>query len=86
MQIEYIKSGGEKYYHQEKGEQDPTKIEGICYPICLITKKVFGRYQVDYYDEFEKPVTDDWYQENQIPNRRLVIYPSGVEEIKYKVQ
>lgn len=85
MKLLYIKANGEYYYPQEPNVQDPKKIEGCCLPVCRIKKLLFGRYQVDYYDQFEqfrlKGVSTSG-EENK-PNLRLILYPSGIEEIKY---
>ena len=46
---------------------------------------MFGRWQIDYFDEFNHK--GFWgNNENQTPNTRVILYPSGIEEIKYKIE
>lgn len=65
MKLEYIKANG-VYYKPQEGISDYPFFLG-----CSIKKLLFGRWQVDYYDNF--------YNKDS----RIILYPSGIEEIKY---
>lgn len=88
MKLQYIKANGEYYRVQEPGIQDPIMKEGIYRPVCYIKKLWFGRWQVDYYDNhnahYEKGYST--WGENQKPSHRIILYPAGIEEIKYTLQ
>lgn len=86
--LEYIKANGEYYTPQEPGVQDPKKIEGVFYPACYIKKLWFGRWQVDIYDDFAQYHIhgSSTLHSNQKPNTRIILYPAGIEEIKYYIQ
>lgn len=81
MKIKYIKANDIYYHPIETGKQDPSKIQGCFYPVCYIKKLSLGRYQIDYYDEYI-----DFYknQNNQLPLSRIILYPSGIQEIRYE--
>lgn len=79
MKIKYIKANGEYFWPQEKGVQDPKKIPGCFKPVCYIKKLWFGRWQIDLHDDY---FSSHW--NNQIPNARLVLYPAGIQEIKWE--
>ena len=81
MRLEYIKANGRIYRPQKAGIQDPEKIEGCMLPVCFIKKLMFGRWQVDYYDD--NPYAYKYAYDNQIPASRIILYPSGIEEVKY---
>ena len=85
MGIVYIKANGEYYRPQEAGSQDPKCIEGCFLGVCYIKKLLFGRWEIRYYDglyaDWENGVSFD---ANQTPNTKLILYPSGIEEIRYK--
>ena len=81
MKLEYIKANGKCYYPQEAGIQHSNR-PNENYPVCLIKELWFGRWQIDYYDE------DKWSNSlsariEDEPNQRLMLYPSGIEEIKW---
>lgn len=86
MEILHIKTkDGIIYKPQEVGIKDESKVFKN-FPVCNIKKLSKGKFQVDYFDE-------DFQWENKkclstndgdTPNVRLVLYPSGIEEIKYK--
>lgn len=81
MKLEYIKANDIYFHPQEAGVQDPRKREGCFYPVCYIKKISFGRWQIDYYDSNIYAYPDN--NNNQLPASRLIIYPSGIQEIKY---
>lgn len=85
MEIRYIKASGKYYRPQQAGVQDPDKLEGCHYHVCIIKKLLFGRWQIDYYDEHTQFYSKGGYSfgDEDKPNTRLIIYPSGVEEIKW---
>jgi len=83
MKILYIKANGEYHEAQERGVQDPKLIEGRNLPVCKINKLMFGRYQVDYY-EAAYDTNRSFNSDNGKPNVRLILYPSGIEEVKFK--
>jgi len=82
MEIRYIKVNGKYFHPQKPGVQHPDKIKGCFFPICIITKLWFGRFQIDFHDDMHwiGYATDD-----QKPNTRLIVYPNGIEEISYNV-
>ncbi len=85
MELKYIKVNGRYYYPQRAGVQNPRKVEGCYYSVCIIKKLLFGRWRIDYYDYDAHRRTDvliNYGDENK-PNTRLIVYPSGVEEIKW---
>lgn len=87
MKLKYIKASGKYYRPQRAGEQDPNKVEGCYYPVCIIKKLSFGRWQIDYYDEHTQSYENDEYglgDENK-PTTRLIIYPNGIEEIRWQL-
>lgn len=75
--IQYIKSDGVYYYPQEPYIQDPKMIDGIFKPVCYIKKMSFGRYCIELYNGV--PCGKD----SAIPNYRIILYPSGIEEIGF---
>jgi hypothetical protein len=84
MELQYIKTkNGDIFRPQKAGVTDESK---ICsnYPVCIIKKLLFGMYQIDYFDEFNVKGYHSFGQEDK-PNTRLILYPSGIEEIKYKI-
>lgn len=81
MKLEYIKANGTYYSPQLSGVKDEAKRFGN-HHVCLIKKLLlFGRWQIDYYDQY-RPGGFTCGDENT-PNARLIIYPSGIEEIKW---
>jgi len=89
MEIEYIKTNGRFYYPIAKGVKNEGAImDSICLDVCFIKKLLFGRFQIDYYDArtaCEKEGGCSMFH-NQIPNVRLIVYPSGIQEIKYTLK
>lgn len=81
MRLEYIKANGVIYYPQKAGEQDPNKTEGCFYPVCYIKQISNGRWQVDYYDDSLYCYKNEY--NNQKPASRVILYPSGIEEVKF---
>lgn len=84
MELEYIKANGKYYYPQESGVDDPTKILDICHPVCFIKKLMFGRWKIELYDPYAEVHPKVWdTRDNQTPNVKIILYPSGIEEIRY---
>ena len=84
MKLQHIKANGKYYRPQKAGIKNENHRFGN-YPVCIIVKLFFGRYQVDYYDERLQ-----WERHGSIrsgdedtPNKRIILYPSGIEEICY---
>jgi hypothetical protein len=84
MKLEYIKADGTYYRPQEPGVKDETKISSN-YPVCLIKKLFFGRWQIDYYDKDTQWREKGCYSigDEDKPNVRLIVYPLGIEEIRW---
>ena len=77
-----ITAQGETFFSRDKGIQNPEWRLGYCYDVCYIKKLWFGLYQVDYYDPHF--VTGGFSKEtNQTPNTRLILYPSGIKQVRY---
>lgn len=85
MKLDYIKANGKKYYPREAYVQDPNLIEGCYYPVCFIKKLFFGRWQIDYYDDYVQYEINGGYsmRDECKPNARIILYPSGIEEVKW---
>lgn len=83
MKIEHIKVNGLTYIPMESGVQAWRRREGCYEPVCYIKKLMFGRFRIEYYDEFHPSVR--FAQDNQTPNTRIIAYPSGIQEIKYSL-
>ena len=85
MELIYIKVNGEYYRPQAAGVQDPNKIKGRHYPVCIIKKLLFGRWQIDYYDEMAQFHAKGSYRigDEDKPNVRVIISRSEVQEIKW---
>ncbi len=79
--IEHIQADGKRFYPQESGVQDIDKVKGCFYPVCFIKKLWFGRWQIDYHEDFMY----GYSQDNQIPNARLILFPGGIEQIKFRL-
>ncbi len=80
MELEYIKANGTYYKPQLAGIKDETKRFGN-HHVCLIKKLFFGRWKIDYYDEYTQGGFTCGDEDKT--NARLIIYPSGIEEIKW---
>jgi len=80
MEIEYIKANGNYYQPQKKGVDNPRGIG--CYPVCFITKLLFGRWKIEKYDSQYNDLSD-YPNGNQIPNCKIILYPAGIQEVKY---
>jgi len=81
----HIKANGVYYKPQIPGVETDN-LFGF-YHVCTIKKKLFGRWQIDYYDEDYQFLYRGGYcvgDENK-PNQKLILYPSGIEEIKYSL-
>lgn len=81
FKLEYIKANGIYYRPQKAGVQNPEMIKGVCYPVCVIKKLLFGRWQVDYFSS--NPYSYKNAYDNQKPVNRLILYPNGIEEIRF---
>lgn len=86
MELEYIKANGIYYTPQKAGVKDKSK-NFSNYPVCIIKKISFGRFQIDYYDihNCNKFKTLGCNEEDK-PNTRVILYPSGIEQIVYKTK
>ncbi len=73
MELEYIKANGVYYKPMKYGIQDPKLRDGCFYPEVKITKLLFGRWKIDGH-------INSIYDEPSI----MIIYPAGIEEIRYK--
>lgn len=84
MELEYIKVDGIYYRPQEPGIKDESKNYSNL-PICLIKKLFFGRWQIDYYNEDIQFNVLGGYSmgDEDKTNTRLIVYPSGIEKIRY---
>lgn len=71
MELIYIKVLGINYYPMPKNIQDPTCIEGVFKPYCIITKLKKGKYKIEYSDYFGNDTI-------------LIIYPSSIDLIQFK--
>jgi hypothetical protein len=80
MELEYIKANGTYYRPQPSGVRDESKCFGN-HHVCLIKKLFFGRWQIDYYDRFTAG-SFTCGDEDKTTSRKI-IYPSGIEEIKW---
>lgn len=87
MKLLRLKAGGIDYKPQPAGEPIPGR-HLTNFPVCIIKKLMFGRWQIDYFDEdyqsFETKTGYRFFDEDK-PNKRLIIYPSGVEEVEYHI-
>jgi hypothetical protein len=70
MKIQYIKTSGEYFHYQPKGEQDPKCYDGVFKKYCIITKLSRGRFKIQY---------ENFRGVEEV----LVVYPAGIEHIKY---
>jgi len=73
--LAYIKANGKTYRPQKAGVKNENKRQGN-YPVCIINKLWFGRFEILYYSEnyqYEKggyAIGDE-----DKPNRRIILYP-----------
>lgn len=84
MEIIHIKVNGTYYKPVKPNTQAVGCWDGVYEPICTIKKLLFGRYQIDYYDRYLEEYGK--IGGNIYPNARIIAYPSGIEEIKYKLE
>lgn len=84
MEIEYIKANGKYYRPQKAGVRME---DSLCnHPVCVIKKLFFGVWRIDYHCEYTRRyIIQCGYTpgDEDIPNKRLILYPSGIEEISY---
>ena len=80
MKLEYIKANGEYYRPQKAGVKDESKRYGN-YPVCTIKKLLFGMWKIDYFDRHAQCCYS--YGDENTPNKRVILYPSGIEEVVY---
>jgi len=73
MKINYIDTTSGIFSPQEKGVQRDGYVEGVFVPYCIITKLLFGRYKIEYQDEY-------FYTEHV-----LIVYPCGIKTINYNL-
>tara|TARA_R110000772_G_scaffold43930_1_gene101089 strand:- start:285 stop:566 length:282 start_codon:yes stop_codon:yes gene_type:complete len=84
MELEYIKANGQYYRPQKAGIKDESK-RFSNYPVCTIKKLLFGLWRIDYYcDHTQFDVKGGYsFGDEDTPNKRAILYPSGIEEISY---
>jgi len=76
---------GDIYRPQEPNVQDPTKVAGYYHPVCLIKKLLFGRWQIDYFCPKVACVNGGISRgDENTPNIRLILYPNGIQQIRYE--
>jgi len=84
MKLEYIKANG-KYYRPQKAGVKINQFEN--HPVCIIKKLLFGFWQIDYYcREAQEKIKGDFscsWGDEDTPNKRVILYPLGIEEISY---
>ncbi|MCE5295349.1 MAG: hypothetical protein LLF94_12165 [Chlamydiales bacterium] len=89
MKIESVKVNNWTYLSVPKGVQDPKLIEGNFLPVCIIKKRPFGFIQIDYFDHWYHTRNGGYFtmvgNENQVPNTRVIVHSSKVEEILYRL-
>ena len=85
MNLQYIKANNVYYKPQEAG----IKKENGCSncPVCLIKKLWFGLWQIDYFDLDYQYSSAGYYSpgDEDKPNQRLILYPSGIQEIRWNI-
>jgi len=70
----YIKAtSGMAYVPQEIGENMSPLNYNFAFKVGKIKKLLFGRWQIDFNNRYG----------GVTPNTRLILYPSGIQEIKY---
>ena len=84
--IIYVKANDTYYFHTPKNVQKDDCIAGCYRDVCYIKHLLFGRIQIDLYDENLYLTKHGYVTFNggQEPNCRLILYPSGIQEIKYE--
>ncbi len=87
MKLEYIKANGVFYFPQKSGVKNESKSFSN-HHVCLIKKLLFGRWRIDYFDEMTQYDVQGSYSfgDEDNPNQRVILYPSGIEEIKWLIQ
>ena len=84
MKLEYIKANG-KYYKPQEAKIKIDKFKN--HPVCTIKKLLFGFWQIDYYClEAQYKIKGDFScsrGDEDTPNKRVILYPWGIEEISY---
>ncbi len=82
--LKHIKANGEYYWPQKAGVKDEGRnLRHL--PVCLIKKLAFGRWRIDYFNEHAQFYELGGYSsgDEDTPNTRLILYPSGIEEVCY---
>ena len=82
MKLEYIKANGQYHRPQKAGEKDKSRIIGNL-PVRTIKQLLFGRWKIDYFDiDIQFEIKGSYSNgDEDTPNIRLILYPSGIEEI-----
>lgn len=86
MELKYVKAANRYWYPQEPGVQMEGKNirPGVNYPVCYIKKIPGGRIQIDFHDDSLSFSYENYIRVSRDePNSRIIIYPSGIEEIGY---
>lgn len=79
MELEYIKANGIYYYARANGRNSALS------PVSKIKKLKHGMFQVEYYDDYFALDRDGFMEaeEDREPTHRVILYPSGIQEIRY---
>ena len=85
MKLKYIKADNIYYFPVGEKVQDPKCWEGIWKPVCFIKQLSGGKFQIDMWDsnsaDWENGVGNE---DKQTPNTKIILYPSGIQEIRYE--
>lgn len=87
LTIEYIKANGIYYYHQNNKHVRIALLNNV--RVGKVKKLSFGRWRIDYTSKTTFHTTPEScdLQEPSKPDipakRRVILYPSGIEEIRY---
>lgn len=84
MELEYIRTNSNLFIPQKAGVKTE-KGSLVNHHVCIIKKLLFGRWQIDYFDKWENINNGRGYRfgDEDVPNKRLILYPNGIEEISY---
>jgi len=86
MKLKHIKANGKYYRPQKAGVKNPV-MRFSNYHVCKIKKLPFGRWRIDYFDEAVQFYNKGGYTwgDEDTPNQRVILYPSGIDEIRYEL-
>ena len=87
MKLKHIIANGRCYIPHGTRDQIEGCREGVYHPVCEIKKLLFGRWQVDFHDEDYKYYNEKGQRyyplDKSNVNTRIILYPSGIEQIKW---